>query len=285
MPEVVAAATPRVAVLPRPAGRAVAVLVAAFAACLTFTAMFLATAPPAAAHDQFLSSDPVDGDVLDAPPEAITLTFSGEPLETGAEIVLTGDDGADLALQDLAADGAVLTGSVPATLPAGDYDVAWHIVSGDGHPLEGAFTFSVDGPEEADGEAVEPPEPIEEELAEPEVEESADAPPADADAVAGGDDAASDTPGEFPAVPTGLAVVGAIAVVIMMLVVMRRKMKDDERLRGRGHGDDGGASAVSGAADGDRDNGSKWGPFGGDGGSDGGSGGGDSGSSSGGGGD
>lgn len=113
----------------------------------------LATASPAAAHSSLVSSDPVADSVLDDSPGEIRLTFS-EAVDVG-----------DGAIRLLAADGdAVLVGPVnqdagPDSITAriaeplapGSYVVAWTAVSGDSHPIRGAFVFSV-GEVSADAE-------------------------------------------------------------------------------------------------------------------------------------
>ncbi|MBE1877976.1 copper resistance protein CopC [Myceligenerans pegani] len=272
MPEVVTPADSRAATGPRAGVRIAVLLVAACVACLSVAGIFLIASPPASAHDQLLSSDPADGDELDAMPEAIALTFSGEPLATGAEVVLTGEDGTPVALHDLTVDGVVLTASTPSTLPGGEYDVAWHIVSGDGHPLEGAFSFTVDAPGPS-GEPTE--EPAQEEPSEGAA--GGTEPAEDAEQPAGAADDAAVAPGTPAGIPSGvaaLAVFGGLAVVVVVLVVRWRRMENDAMTRKRGRGGD---SAGGGSADGSSDGDGKSSSAGGDSGSggDGGSGGGD----------
>ncbi|RPF23287.1 copper resistance CopC family protein [Myceligenerans xiligouense] len=275
MPEVVTPADSRAATGPRASTRIAVLLVAACVACLSVAGIFLIASPPAAAHDQLLSSDPADGDELDAMPAAITLTFSGEPLATGAEVVLTGEDGNAVSLRDIAVDGAVLTATVPATLPGGDYDAAWHIVSGDGHPLEGAFSFTVAGPEPS--AAPEDAEPVEDSTeaasANPGETPEPDEPTgAGRDVGAGSADASPETSAGIPSGAAGLALIGGLAVVLVMLVVRWRRMEHDATRRRRDRGDAAGTGSADGNS-GDRDRSSD-----GDSGSDSGSGsGGDSG--------
>lgn len=133
---------------PRLGRRASAVVVVLLALATTVLGLALATAAgivtaaPASAHDRLLSSDPADGAALDEPPAAVTLTFSGEVLETGTQVVVTGDDG-QVAGGTVAVDGDVVTASLPADLAGGAYTVTWRVVSADGHPIEGTFGFDV----------------------------------------------------------------------------------------------------------------------------------------------
>ncbi|GAB3158581.1 hypothetical protein GCM10027059_03580 [Myceligenerans halotolerans] len=271
MPEVVSSADLRAATAPRTGVRIAVLIAASLVACLSVAGMFLIASPSASAHDQLLSSDPADGDELDAMPATIVLTFSGEPLETGAEVVITGEDGTSVGLEDLTVDGAVLTASVPSTLPGGTYDAAWHIVSGDGHPLEGTFSFAVDAPEPSatpeDAEPTEEPtEAASEAAADGSEPTEAIEEPADAgdDADAAGSDASPETSAGIPSGAAGLALIGGLAVVVVMLVVRWRRMENEATTRRRDSGD---AAAGTGSAGGNSDDGDTSGSSGGDSGS------------------
>ena len=104
----------------------------------------VAPAAPAFAHAALQSSVPAGESVLDEPPPAITLTFD-EPvtIEPGA-IRLLDSSGADvtIGLAEGGAQPSVVTASVPG-IPNGAYVVAWRVISQDGHPANGAFTFQV----------------------------------------------------------------------------------------------------------------------------------------------
>ncbi len=101
---------------------------------------------PASAHDQLLSSDPADGAVLDAPPVAVTLTFSAEILPISPTVLVRDSAGAVVVDAEPSVTGAVVTQSMPPTVAAGLYSVAWRVVSADGHPIEGTFAFTVASP-------------------------------------------------------------------------------------------------------------------------------------------
>ncbi|WP_020015630.1 copper resistance CopC family protein [Promicromonospora sukumoe] len=212
--------------LARPGSRRLVRLITVFAAVLTFAALLL-VAGPASAHDQLLSSDPKDGAKLDEQPTSIGLTFSSAPLDTGIEVVLVGPDGTTTKGEDIQVDDKVVTAQLPEDLPAGEYDVAWHVVSSDGHPIDGEFTYVVEGE----------PEPTEEPTAEPSdepemstqeaapVQEPADEASTPAELAGAGDGSS----------PSGLAVAGgilaAVLVVLGVVVMMRRKILENDRLR------------------------------------------------------
>ncbi len=105
----------------------------------------LASAAPATGHATLLGTDPADGDVLTAPPAVVTLTFN-EPVQADDEGVRL----LDAAGEPLAADVRPVDDTVQVTVPQdltdGTYIVDWAVVSADGHPIGGAFTFSVGQP-------------------------------------------------------------------------------------------------------------------------------------------
>ncbi|MEB7506048.1 copper resistance CopC family protein [Arthrobacter koreensis] len=112
-----------------------AVLLAAFAAVL-----FLAA--PAHAHDELVSSNPADGAVLDAAPSEIELVFSSELMDLGNQVIVEDAAGNNVAASEPVLTRETLVQAVPA-LDAGDYKVNWRAVSGDGHPITGTFSFTV----------------------------------------------------------------------------------------------------------------------------------------------
>jgi methionine-rich copper-binding protein CopC len=203
-----------------------------FAAVLTFLALLL-VAGPASAHDQLLSSDPKDGAKLDEHPSSISLTFSAAPLDTGIEVALIGPDGVTAQGQDIQVDDAVVTARLADDLPPGRYDVAWHVVSSDGHPIDGEFSYTVEG-------AAEPSASPSDELTEEPEMSTQEAEPTDA-ATPADDGAEQPTePAELAGSGTGagasgLAVTGgiiaAVLVVLGVVVMMRRKILENDRLR------------------------------------------------------
>jgi methionine-rich copper-binding protein CopC len=115
-------------------------LVVLLAAALT-PALGVAVAQPASAHDRLLSSDPEDGATLDDAPSAITLVFSADVLEAGAQVAVTTTDGTVAA--EAVVDGDEVVAALPDDLPGGDWGVTWRVVSSDGHPIEGDLAYTV----------------------------------------------------------------------------------------------------------------------------------------------
>lgn len=105
----------------------------------------LLTSAPAHAHDSLISSDPEDGATLEVAPEQITLTYSAEVLEVSPVVQISGGEGKEPVELDVVIDGPTVTAEITEALPAGSHTVQWRVVSSDGHPIEGSFTFTVEG--------------------------------------------------------------------------------------------------------------------------------------------
>lgn len=117
-------------------------LLAAGALALGVLVPGVALAPPASAHDQVVSTSPADGATVGAL-SRVSVTFSEPVLDVASanRIVLTGPMGA--LTGDLSLKRNVVTLTLPAPLPAGAYRVQWRAASSDGHPVSGAFSFTV----------------------------------------------------------------------------------------------------------------------------------------------
>jgi copper transport protein len=106
-------------------------------------ALVLAPASPAGAHAELSSTDPTDGAVLETAPSEVTLRFT-EGVTVRPDGVRVLDRDAERVDGGIAeASDAVVVAPIDQPLPPGGYVVAWRVVSADGHPVRGAFTFSV----------------------------------------------------------------------------------------------------------------------------------------------
>ena len=155
---------------------------------LAALAAALLVAGPAQAHTQLIGVDPGEGATV-AAGDTVTLTFSEELLELGAEASVTDSTGTAVA----ATIDLTQTREAVITIPevaGGDLTLTWRVVAGDGHPVEGTLAFVAETPPApeptATAEAAEPTEePTASAIAEPTVTEpSASATPgpnADAD--------------------------------------------------------------------------------------------------------
>ncbi len=121
---------------------------------ILFTAALTLAALPAVAmaHPKLLSSTPAANATV-AKPTKLTLSFSEKLLAplSGVDLVMTGMPGmADHGPMPVKGfktavegDGKTMVVTLPRALPAGNYDLNWHIVGADQHKIAGKYSFSV----------------------------------------------------------------------------------------------------------------------------------------------
>ena len=105
----------------------------------------LAVAAPASAHATLESTTPAENSVVATAPSQVTLTFDESVGISSDSIRVFDPAGARVD------DGHTTPTSNPATiaigvrsgLGKGTYTVAWHVISADSHPVEGAYVFSI----------------------------------------------------------------------------------------------------------------------------------------------
>jgi copper transport protein len=98
---------------------------------------------PAAAHAELLSTTPANGDQLTKPPTKIQMTFTESVNLVDDGIRLVDHVGATVRTPEPTVNAQTVTWPMPADLPEGPYVVTWRVVSSDGHPISGAFSFGV----------------------------------------------------------------------------------------------------------------------------------------------
>lgn len=108
------------------------------------------TAPSASAHSTLSSSDPAADTVLTAPPSTITLTFSQHVLPDNDEIAVTVGTADPVVVTPKVNGPTVVADLGLAKLPTYDphggavvWKVGFRVVSADGHPVSGLYTFTV----------------------------------------------------------------------------------------------------------------------------------------------
>ena len=119
----------------------VTVIVAAFG-------LAVLTAGPAFAHAELIGSSPeADSSVADVTEVSVTageeLLDIGENAE-GFVIAVSDEDGAFYGDGCVVVDGATASMDIALSL-RGTYTVAYRVISEDGHPVEGTFTFDFEG--------------------------------------------------------------------------------------------------------------------------------------------
>lgn len=99
----------------------------------------------ASAHATLVESDPADGDRLDTGPGEVTLLFS-EPIDVPVAAIRVYDGAGERVDSGDSAPGPsaeMVRVTLPGSVSAGTYVVTWGVVSLDGHPIRGAFTFQI----------------------------------------------------------------------------------------------------------------------------------------------
>lgn len=188
-------------------------LAALLLALLTALFVLVGTAQPAAAHDEMIGSDPESGAALEASPEALTLTFSGNIMDIGREVRVTDSTGASQVAQEPTVERQRLIQPLnnPGSTEDETYTVVWRVVSEDGHPIEGTFEYTVGaGAGEVAGQG-----PTQEQSATAAGEQRDDTASEAAQPAA-----ESGTPGWLVPVIGG---VGALALLIVVLVLATRR--------------------------------------------------------------
>ena len=117
----------------------------ALAATLLAALLVLFSPLSASAHDALVSSSPAADESVETVPDVLTLTFSAKLIDgDGAtEVVVTDPSGAPVTDGDATVDGAIATQPLSGSGPAGVYHVIWKVVSSDGHPTSGEYSFTV----------------------------------------------------------------------------------------------------------------------------------------------
>lgn len=186
----------------------------ALAAAALVLASPVALATPASAHDSLTGSTPADGSTVTTAPERVRLTFTDEVKELGLTVLVKDPSGASVTDGDPRIDGnAVLQPVAPLTAP-GVYIVAYRVVSSDGHPINGRFTFTLDVPSPS-------PTPSETASETPSASASASASPSESAIAASPASSSTDSGGASTWLLVGAGLL--VALVVTGLVLARRR--------------------------------------------------------------
>ena len=112
-----------------------------------YAALALATtiafAPAASAHDELTGTMPKNGATVTSAPSSLELTFAEKPLAVGNQISVKAPDGSTSKATPKV-DGSTVSAPF-AGHGDGAYTVTWRVVSSDGHPISGSYTFTLKG--------------------------------------------------------------------------------------------------------------------------------------------
>ncbi|HWM04721.1 MAG TPA: copper resistance CopC family protein [Actinophytocola sp.] len=110
-------------------------------ACLTLFGL----ATPAFAHNSLIASNPADEATVEAGPASVELTFD-QPVQKGEglnSVTVAGPESTNWETGPVEVTGNVVTAPLGELGPAGDYRIAYRIVSADGHPVTGDLAFKL----------------------------------------------------------------------------------------------------------------------------------------------
>ncbi len=108
-------------------------------------AAVLFSSAPASAHAVLLRTDPVENSIVQSGPSRVTLSFNERVSAVKSAWTVTGPSGSAVQAGGPTqhADGKELVQRLHPKLGKGTYLVNYRVISADGHPVAGSFTFSV----------------------------------------------------------------------------------------------------------------------------------------------
>ncbi|HIW63103.1 MAG TPA: copper resistance protein CopC/CopD [Candidatus Stackebrandtia excrementipullorum] len=115
-------------------------------ALLTFMsgiALVFVSPSAAQAHAIVTSTTPAADQIVSTPPEQVVVEFNESVSVVAAETGVIGPHGKLVHVEPVTADGNVVTIALGDDMPNGTYLVSYRVISADGHPVPGGFSFSV----------------------------------------------------------------------------------------------------------------------------------------------
>lgn len=192
--------------------------IALAAAVLTALVLWLAWPQSAAAHDTLVASDPAADSTVETLPDELTLTFSAALItgEGSTAVLVTDAEGNSITEGEPTIDGALVTQPLVDDAAAGEYTVLWQVISSDGHPTDGEFSFTL----ASSGEPAEATEPDASASPDPE-ETTSEAPAVPEDTTEPTEPGPDAFAGALPWIIGGVIVLAVGGV--LLAVLMRRK--------------------------------------------------------------
>ena len=116
------------------------------AGALAATILAVLAGGPAWAHNSLVEATPQKNAKLAKAPDEVRLKFLQKLDARYLTMAVTDAEKQEVALETPKADGKIGTVAFTEPLPNGTYTVAYRVVSVDGHPVQGTYSFTVDGP-------------------------------------------------------------------------------------------------------------------------------------------
>lgn len=116
---------------------------------LVSAVLVLSLQAPVAAHTGLDSSQPSEGEIVTEPVSQVSLTFNRPVEPAGSGFTVFDEQGVHYRPDSLSSsDGQTWHLHFDAPLGSGVYEAWWRVAAGDGHIVEGMFTFTVDVPQD-----------------------------------------------------------------------------------------------------------------------------------------
>ncbi|AOW93838.1 copper resistance protein CopC [Rhodococcus sp. WMMA185] len=97
----------------------------------------------ASAHAAAMGSNPENGAQIATAPDHVSVTFNEPMQESFASLTVVGPDGNLWTKSDPSVAGDTVSAELGQLGPAGEYTIAYRVVSADGHPVSGTSTFTL----------------------------------------------------------------------------------------------------------------------------------------------
>ena len=110
-------------------------------------------AAPASAHSELIESKPASGSTVKLAPATVELIFGEDVQEQGGSIAVSGVSGRIDSPGTFTTNQNVASVDLAPDAPAGRYQVAYRVVSADGHVVSDTFTYRVAGSMQPSGTA------------------------------------------------------------------------------------------------------------------------------------
>jgi hypothetical protein len=114
---------------------------AGLSGALLFCTALFCTATTASAHSVLLHTTPKASSEVPAAPDSVVLSFNEMPRARFSAIHVIGPDGTRRDSGSVRVVNDSVTQVLSGGRPAGAYTVDWRVISADGHPVSGQFTF------------------------------------------------------------------------------------------------------------------------------------------------
>ena len=109
--------------------------------------LMVSSASIADAHSTLVSSTPKSGATLSAVPGLVTLTFNEKllviPGEHPNSLAVANSSGQSMTTGPLKVSGSKISISLKSKKSTGKFTVSYRVVSADGHPISGKYSFTV----------------------------------------------------------------------------------------------------------------------------------------------